>query len=667
MSDRPGRRTRSGAEYSPFANAVALSLPGIHLAQLLQRRDEGPDSDTESLDDSDSDDGNDPPPPPTPPRPSTFIRVAPPGHPPSTRLPNGLMPGSVICVAPTTAEVKARRLLKKHAKDRDARRVDREQRRINAGSRLKAVSRLRVRQAVSALQLNITLEDLAVPVASSGWQAIRQDEPEARAQSLEEIQRMRPDMLVYDWQGAPTPVVDGDRNILLLLGGFPPDDPTWATEVAGKAAEQMEAAALEIYSGPKWRRKAGLDDPVPRRGSHAAKHVGTAMGGGQRYPQNLAHAARNLLIFARLFGFKSFERIAGWTNMLFMAFAPNLHEFYRSTYASLCDWDRLQARAKHIVRNFKEPFSVFTTTTFNFGPITVTLPHIDFGNLAWGWCAVTALGNFDPDRGGHLVLWDLKLIIRFPPGSTILLPSAIPPPFEPQDRPQRDPLFIYSVHARCTTAEEHERRKRDRESRWQEGILQIEGPYLDLFLHLQTRHPSSSNSTPSLCMAKDGAQKREAQRAYTSRYRERNKAELQRKARERMAKRRARLKTSEEEETLAQNEQARRAKAHIQKHGLTAWFDSYEKRHPRPPPPAPEQELPEWPGSESDSDAEEDAPTDIVASPSGVAIPPPPPDSASYEEQMNYFLDYRDPTTAPDYVPKPGQQPYFQRGKRRWD
>jgi hypothetical protein len=34
------------------------------------------------------------------------------------------------------------------------------------------------------------------------------------------------------------------------------------------------------------------------------------------------------------------------------------------------------------------------------------------------------LGKFDPCRGGHLILWDLKLVIEFPPGSTILIPSA---------------------------------------------------------------------------------------------------------------------------------------------------------------------------------------------------------------------------------------------------
>ncbi|KAF8210848.1 hypothetical protein K438DRAFT_1752612 [Mycena galopus ATCC 62051] len=42
-----------------------------------------------------------------------------------------------------------------------------------------------------------------------------------------------------------------------------------------------------------------------------------------------------------------------------------------------------------------------------------------------GWRALqTALGNFDATKGGHLVLWDLKLVVEFPPGAPILLPSA---------------------------------------------------------------------------------------------------------------------------------------------------------------------------------------------------------------------------------------------------
>ncbi|KAF7288122.1 hypothetical protein HMN09_01426300 [Mycena chlorophos] len=69
--------------------------------------------------------------------------------------------------------------------------------------------------------------------------------------------------------------------------------------------------------------------------------------------------------------------------------------------------------------------SVFPSCTFNFGPQTVTISHLDLLNLAWGWCFITALGNFDPSRGGHLILWDLKRFIRFPPGASIAIPSAL--------------------------------------------------------------------------------------------------------------------------------------------------------------------------------------------------------------------------------------------------
>jgi hypothetical protein len=76
--------------------------------------------------------------------------------------------------------------------------------------------------------------------------------------------------------------------------------------------------------------------------------------------------------------------------------------------------------------SLKKPFnSVFTAATYNLGPQTVCFPHLDFANLPFGFCAITALGDFDPDLGGHLVLEECKLVIRFPPGSTALIPSAI--------------------------------------------------------------------------------------------------------------------------------------------------------------------------------------------------------------------------------------------------
>ncbi|KAK7008541.1 hypothetical protein R3P38DRAFT_3324663 [Favolaschia claudopus] len=302
-------------------------------------------------------------------------------------------------------------------------------------------------------------------------------------------------MRVYEWDGEPTPLVDADRQILLCLAGFPDDQPgrSWQKEVAVPAAQAMEAAAITIYTKPKWQRKRLPSEPTPRRGGHAAKNSGFSMGGGQTHPQNVSQSAQTLATLASLFALKPFQRIAGWTNMIFAAFAKDLFDFYDTTLNDICAHDA------ELRRNLPRKLSVFSTTTFNFGPVTVTLPHIDFRNLAWGWCAITALGDFDPDRGGHLVLWDLKLIIRFPPGATILIPSAILRHSNIKIQKgetrfsftQYTPagLFRWAYNgfrtdkdvdtSKQTSAAEHQRRKQDRARRWAEGIKMYsvwEGP-----------------------------------------------------------------------------------------------------------------------------------------------------------------------------------------------
>ncbi|EPQ55457.1 hypothetical protein GLOTRDRAFT_41842 [Gloeophyllum trabeum ATCC 11539] len=47
-----------------------------------------------------------------------------------------------------------------------------------------------------------------------------------------------------------------------------------------------------------------------------------------------------------------------------------------------------------------------------------TYRHHDHLNCPFGWSSTTALGHFDPCKAGHLVLWDLGLLVQFPPGST---------------------------------------------------------------------------------------------------------------------------------------------------------------------------------------------------------------------------------------------------------
>ncbi|KIJ58989.1 hypothetical protein HYDPIDRAFT_101570, partial [Hydnomerulius pinastri MD-312] len=94
-------------------------------------------------------------------------------------------------------------------------------------------------------------------------------------------------------------------------------------------------------------------------------------------------------------------------------------KLYRHTADTL---EPLYNRYPRLRCNFSN--SVYPTATFNLGPQVVTLEHVDCANLPHGWCSIWAGGSFDPQTGGHFVFYDLKLMVEFPPGSTILVPSS---------------------------------------------------------------------------------------------------------------------------------------------------------------------------------------------------------------------------------------------------
>jgi hypothetical protein len=85
----------------------------------------------------------------------------------------------------------------------------------------------------------------------------------------------------------------------------------------------------------------------------------------------------------------------------------------------------LREEQLELQKDYNGKVGMFPCRAFNIGEQVVSFPHLDPRNLAQGWCSITALGQFNPDTGGHLVLWDFGLIIRFPPGSTVLIPSAL--------------------------------------------------------------------------------------------------------------------------------------------------------------------------------------------------------------------------------------------------
>lgn len=68
----------------------------------------------------------------------------------------------------------------------------------------------------------------------------------------------------------------------------------------------------------------------------------------------------------------------------------------------------------------------FASLTANLGPQTVCRSHKDIKNKApGGVCTVQALGPYDSELGGHLVLHELRVVVEMRPGDILFFPSAV--------------------------------------------------------------------------------------------------------------------------------------------------------------------------------------------------------------------------------------------------
>ncbi|KAI9056573.1 hypothetical protein FKP32DRAFT_1586074, partial [Trametes sanguinea] len=203
------------------------------------------------------------------------------------------------------------------------------------------------------------------------------------------------------------PILDKNGRVFAVLAGRP-QDCHWDT--INSNLQDLFERARDAYS---------LDEKQTdhRRGTYAAIGAGISFGGGQQRVSNLAQSKHNRGVTDILLRHPGVRRVANFGSSAMQLFAPKLHQYYESTLNAVCEHD------PSLRPNF--PRNAFAAATFNLGPETVTYRHRDHLNLPFGWCAVTALGDFDPVSGGHLVIWDLKMIFEFPPGSSILLPSAL--------------------------------------------------------------------------------------------------------------------------------------------------------------------------------------------------------------------------------------------------
>ncbi|KAJ4477734.1 hypothetical protein C8J55DRAFT_430599 [Lentinula edodes] len=185
-----------------------------------------------------------------------------------------------------------------------------------------------------------------------------------------------------------------------------PDDPGYK-----KAVSEMTESILQAGEAANWTRR----ERRHRRGDFPALARGISYGKGQREPMRLV--GERQVMMDSLLNQDCFRRVAGFQSSAFATWYPKNHAEHLRLNAELDE------KLPHLRRNFEN--SVYLGMTVNFGPSTWTHIHTDSKNDVRIPCAITTGGRFNHKAGGHLILWDFKLILEFPPGATILLPSAL--------------------------------------------------------------------------------------------------------------------------------------------------------------------------------------------------------------------------------------------------
>ncbi|KAF9494112.1 hypothetical protein BDN71DRAFT_1393806 [Pleurotus eryngii] len=221
--------------------------------------------------------------------------------------------------------------------------------------------------------------------------------------------------ILVRWDGSTThPLVDSAGRVFAVLAGKLHD-----ASFDGACESLYKLMDHELS---KFEMKEG--QTRHRRGNFPAFTVGMSYGNGQTEPSRLVPGdtgpnSEGLTYNTRLtciIQSPELQRIASYRDAAFQLWAPRLHSYYRNHVK------RLHKALPHLHRNFH--CSVFPCATLNFRPKVQTVKHQDTLNLAHGWCSITALGQFDHRKGGHIVLWNAKVVIEFPSHSTILIPSA---------------------------------------------------------------------------------------------------------------------------------------------------------------------------------------------------------------------------------------------------
>ncbi|KAF5367628.1 hypothetical protein D9615_010589 [Tricholomella constricta] len=258
----------------------------------------------------------------------------------------------------------------------------------------------------SSFPIATSLKSEDLPTTKGAYSATntKQTAGDRKAWTVDEL--LREGLSYVHWDGfKDMPLIDSEGRIIAVLVGQPND-----SGYAQAVAAVYDAMACEAQATTFHQRDANH-----RRGDFPALNVGVTYGKGTIKPVTINNHGYSEMV-SRLLSNKDLQRLAAFDSASFQLWAPDVYGYYKSHL------DPLWAKMPDLRRNFKR--SIFTSAAFNFGPNVWTFRHRDAQNCPFGWCAIKGLGPYDSTKGGHLILWELDLVIEFPSGALALIPSA---------------------------------------------------------------------------------------------------------------------------------------------------------------------------------------------------------------------------------------------------
>ncbi|KAI0348999.1 hypothetical protein OH77DRAFT_264899 [Trametes cingulata] len=244
-----------------------------------------------------------------------------------------------------------------------------------------------------------------VPVAKTAYVAKRDIAADVDKRIYTKEELLAQGFEYVAWNGLT--ILDKNGRVIAVLVGQPRSE-NWGS--INKDMQAIMELAREAYQAPAKQQDH-------RRGAFTVATSGVSFGGGQTHVKNMSHSAHNQAVMDALLKQLPVIRVAKFGSRALQLFAPRLHAYYEETMQELCNND------DDLRRNFEDV--PFANATFNLGPRCVCIPHNDHLNVAWGMCAITAIGDYNPVVSAHLVLWQYRMVIEFPPASTVLIMSAV--------------------------------------------------------------------------------------------------------------------------------------------------------------------------------------------------------------------------------------------------